>query len=416
MPPSVPESDSAEAATPPAVRRRLAQLESSRSVSQAQGSTRSVHVPQTRQTLITFSPVTVAPLQDRAVVAPSTATQNPPIPDSDTVNTASPTRKLPTQQRKRARSDGDDVTQDKISSDEEVATTSRKIKKSKSSSSVAPTGANQTFQADDVRQTTEPLPEPATEEVPSTQSDRLSEYFNPNRVEPLPTSKKRTYRLINLVQIPIEAFKKQMVKPQERRFEYIQPDAGANSTNVAIVALLEAARAREFQLYASILVFKLIDLDETKLPSKILEPDSDIDERITVGLKAAAKNSATRISGGADQDDADDDNDEGNEDDDDDEEQINIAENQKQGTPVRSNGLDTSLPPLYNLSDIFEDIAMRRLSLPGGELRNVLGFLNPKGGPIRELRIATMCSGTECPLLALDLLNQGTPLNPSHLT
>lgn len=60
-------------------------------------------------------------------------------------------------------------------------------------------------------------------------------------------------------------------------------------------------------------------------------------------------------------------------------------------------GIDTSLPPLHDIEDIFYDMTShgRRLGLEKA-LRHLAG---------RNLRIATMCSGTESPLLALDLVS-----------
>ncbi|PLN84907.1 putative C-5 cytosine-specific DNA methylase [Aspergillus taichungensis] len=60
--------------------------------------------------------------------------------------------------------------------------------------------------------------------------------------------------------------------------------------------------------------------------------------------------------------------------------------------------LATHLPPLYKLDDIYKDITANALGLG---LEAVLRHL---GG--RALRVATMCSGTESPLLALELVQQ----------
>ncbi|KAF4552513.1 SNF2 family N-terminal domain-containing protein 7 [Elsinoe fawcettii] len=58
--------------------------------------------------------------------------------------------------------------------------------------------------------------------------------------------------------------------------------------------------------------------------------------------------------------------------------------------------LDPSLPPITNVHDAFRDMTKKALSLG---LQKAIGEL--KG---RTLRIATMCSGTESPLLALQLI------------
>lgn len=60
-------------------------------------------------------------------------------------------------------------------------------------------------------------------------------------------------------------------------------------------------------------------------------------------------------------------------------------------------GLDLNLPPLPTIPDIFEDITLKALKLG---LRQVLRLLED-----RPLRVGTMCSGTESPLLALRLVD-----------
>lgn len=59
-------------------------------------------------------------------------------------------------------------------------------------------------------------------------------------------------------------------------------------------------------------------------------------------------------------------------------------------------GLDTGLPPLSSIDDIFQDITAKAL---GMGLREVLQKSNRQ-----PLRVATMCSGTESPLLALEMV------------
>jgi site-specific DNA-cytosine methylase len=60
-------------------------------------------------------------------------------------------------------------------------------------------------------------------------------------------------------------------------------------------------------------------------------------------------------------------------------------------------GLDLNLPPLSTIPDIFEDITLKALDLG---LRQVLEMFGD-----RPLRVGTMCSGTESPLLALRLVS-----------
>ena len=76
-------------------------------------------------------------------------------------------------------------------------------------------------------------------------------------------------------------------------------------------------------------------------------------------------------------------------------------------------GLDLRLPPLHDLDDIFQDITDNAITFGFGE---VLKHLN--GSP---LRVATMCSGTESPILALEMIcdalkkHSDVPLTMDHV-
>lgn len=61
--------------------------------------------------------------------------------------------------------------------------------------------------------------------------------------------------------------------------------------------------------------------------------------------------------------------------------------------------LDESLPPMDSLEDIFQDLVAKALSLGFADVLRRLGD--------RPLRVATVCSGTESPLLALEMIMQG---------
>ncbi|KAJ8114408.1 hypothetical protein OPT61_g3697 [Boeremia exigua] len=80
--------------------------------------------------------------------------------------------------------------------------------------------------------------------------------------------------------------------------------------------------------------------------------------------------------------------------------------------PKQGKGIDLSLPPLDNISDIVADMASRSLELG---LRDAL--LHLKGQPIN---VATMCSGTESPLIFLQMLAEAlesmgeTSFNVNH--
>jgi len=64
-----------------------------------------------------------------------------------------------------------------------------------------------------------------------------------------------------------------------------------------------------------------------------------------------------------------------------------------------SRGIDLNLPPIHKLEDIFEDIARRASGLGFDTASKYL-----EG---RTIRVATMCSGTESPILALEMLRKG---------
>lgn len=74
------------------------------------------------------------------------------------------------------------------------------------------------------------------------------------------------------------------------------------------------------------------------------------------------------------------------------------ADNMKKimGRTGKPKGLDTSLPPMSSIEEIFRDIAKKGLDLG---FANVTEYLKSK-----PLRVATMCSGTESPLLALQMI------------
>ncbi|KAJ5888651.1 C-5 cytosine methyltransferase, partial [Penicillium taxi] len=61
--------------------------------------------------------------------------------------------------------------------------------------------------------------------------------------------------------------------------------------------------------------------------------------------------------------------------------------------------LNADLPPMHKLLDIFQDIAERSMVRGFGTVINAIGG--------RRLRVATVCSGTESPLLALSMFKKG---------
>lgn len=61
--------------------------------------------------------------------------------------------------------------------------------------------------------------------------------------------------------------------------------------------------------------------------------------------------------------------------------------------------LARNLPPMHKLEDIFNDLAGNSIK------QGLVVVLNHLAG--RPLRVATMCSGTESPLLALEMIQNG---------
>lgn len=64
------------------------------------------------------------------------------------------------------------------------------------------------------------------------------------------------------------------------------------------------------------------------------------------------------------------------------------------------NGLAGDLPPIHDLKQIFEQITLHAVHEHG--FREFLKALNG-----RQLRVATVCSGTESPILALEMVVSG---------
>ena len=71
----------------------------------------------------------------------------------------------------------------------------------------------------------------------------------------------------------------------------------------------------------------------------------------------------------------------------------------KYSTPpgVNSNKskLDLTLPPMHQINEIFDDIALK------AKEAGIESFLDHIGS--RKLKVATMCSGTEAPVMALEM-------------
>jgi hypothetical protein len=82
----------------------------------------------------------------------------------------------------------------------------------------------------------------------------------------------------------------------------------------------------------------------------------------------------------------------------------NLRKNVKTGDSARAGkGIDLSLPPLSSIQECMSDMTAKAVELGLCEALEGLGD--------RPIRVATMCSGTESPLLALDEISKGQ----SHL-
>lgn len=66
---------------------------------------------------------------------------------------------------------------------------------------------------------------------------------------------------------------------------------------------------------------------------------------------------------------------------------------------IKDRYLALHLPPMYTLEEIFNDLAAKAMSLGFGEVVKRVGD--------RPLRIATVCSGTESPILAMEMFLKG---------
>jgi hypothetical protein len=134
-------------------------------------------------------------------------------------------------------------------------------------------------------------------------------------------------------------------------------------------------------------------MKQKKISSFFTKPRSEHAEEETGGTSAEEVNYDRRMDIDMDQDEE--------------EEEGNItAKRDKYISPE-----DSSLPPISRLPDIFLDI-VSRLS----EVKTLAEHI--KG---RKLRVATMCSGTESPLLALNLISRamtekfGTTIEVEHV-
>jgi hypothetical protein len=74
---------------------------------------------------------------------------------------------------------------------------------------------------------------------------------------------------------------------------------------------------------------------------------------------------------------------------------------------VSFNGLDRNLKPLHKIDEIFDDLTEKAMSLGLNDFLHCLGQ--------QELKVATLCSGTESPLLALRMIQDSKYIFPIAL-
>ena len=131
------------------------------------------------------------------------------------------------------------------------------------------------------------------------------------------------------------------------------------------------------------------------LQAPYFDPGEDttiIDEQIATGLKISQ---AKKKSTGEDEDETEDEDEE--EDDDEDEEAARRPKaSGKKNAMVAYNGLNPNLKPLHKIDEIFADLTENALQ------NGLIKFLEAFGS--RKLKVATLCSGTESPLLALQMV------------
>jgi hypothetical protein len=223
----------------------------------------------------------------------------------------------------------------------------------------------------------------------------------------LPVSKQRWTRTIGKhVKIKRRELLHMQVKPARRLLDQPRFIRQVNQVRDRKDRVAAAVK-EEIKSFSGILKPELRGFVKGDTFSKNFVAPPDIDTQIAKGLKATAADrdskEASNVIGEPPDDDDDDD-------DDDDAKAVKAAQAKlsarRLNTLVVHNGLDRTLPPIHNLADIFEDMVLN--GLHDSKRHQLQTFLEYIQG--RELRVGTMCSGTECPVLALDLINDGQSL------
>ena len=156
---------------------------------------------------------------------------------------------------------------------------------------------------------------------------------------------------------------------------------------------LAATVGQETDSILYILESELHGLMAVEAFSKVFDLPADLDAKLAKGFRAAADRDAKEGPDETEDPDGD---------------KIRSIEAKKKAkwlnTQVIYKGLDRSKPPINTLPDIFEDMVKRGWDGFRGQ-KLLEAFVQRVQG--RELRVGTMCSGTECPVLALGLINDG---------
>jgi hypothetical protein len=213
----------------------------------------------------------------------------------------------------------------------------------------------------------------------------------------------RSRRLTKKVYVTKDFLVKWQVKPVKRPFGRPEMIADAEKTHLPS-GVIEAINL-ETDWFSKILGFAIPGFQNVLPFFTTFEFDPEIDAKILKGLKASASDKDLKGVAEVVEDPEDEDEDDGN--------LIQFQSTKVSKEYMIWSGLDLSLPPLHSLPDIFEDMVSKGLEMKlekqkGPEkynslqLQDVVDYL---GG--RKLRIGTMCSGTECPVLALGMINDG---------
>jgi hypothetical protein len=216
-----------------------------------------------------------------------------------------------------------------------------------------------------------------------------------------PVSKQRWTRTIGKsVKIKRRELLLMQVKPPVRllaRPRFVRRVSLGHGTEDHILGAVK----EEAKYFSAILEPTLPGFTKTEKFSRKFVPPPDVDTQIAAGLKASAVNRDSKEASYATEEPAFDD------DDDEDIKMFKATEAKKTAkylnTPVVHHGLDQTLPPIHNLQDIFQDMVLN--GLQDSKSHQLQAFLKHIQG--RQLRVGTMCSGTECPVLALGLINDG---------